>query len=107
MDFVSDSLADGRSFRALAIVDQYTRACPVVEIDLSLPGARVLQVLEQLAEERVLPDALRVDHGPELVCDAVRRWCAQRTWNSNISNLESLCRMGTSNHLTASCAMNV
>jgi hypothetical protein len=36
MDFVSDSLADGRSFRALAIVDHYTRECPVIEIDLSL-----------------------------------------------------------------------
>jgi putative transposase len=78
MDFVSDSLADGRSFRALAMVDHYTRECPVIEIDLSLPGARVLRVLEQLAEERGLPDAIRVDHGPEFVCDAVRRWCEQK-----------------------------
>ena len=45
MDFVSDSLADGRSFRALAIVDHYTRECPVIEVDLSLPGARVVRVL--------------------------------------------------------------
>jgi putative transposase len=44
MDFISDSLADGRSFRALAIVDHYPRECPVIEIDLSLPGARVLRV---------------------------------------------------------------
>ena len=63
MDFVSDSLADGRSFRALTVVDHYTRECPVIEIDLSLPGARVLRVLDQLAEERGLPDAIRVDHG--------------------------------------------
>jgi putative transposase len=54
MDFVSDSLADGRSFRALAIVDHFTRECPVIEVDLSLPGARVVRVLEQLAEERGL-----------------------------------------------------
>jgi putative transposase len=78
MDFVSDSLADGRSFRALAIVDHYTRECPVIEVDLSLPGARVLRVLEQLAEERGLPNAIRVDHGPEFICEAVRRWCAQK-----------------------------
>jgi putative transposase len=78
MDFVSDSLADGRSFRALAIVDHYTRECPVIEVDLSLPGARVVRVLEQLAEERGLPAAIRVDHGPEFVCDAVRRWCEQK-----------------------------
>jgi len=78
MDFVSDSLADGRSFRALAIVDHYTRECPVIEVDLSLPGARVVRVLEQLAEERGLPHAIRVDHGPEFVCDSVRRWCERK-----------------------------
>ena len=78
MDFVSDSLADGRSFRALTVVDHYTRECPVIEVDLSLPGARVIRVLEQLAEERGLPDAIRVDHGPEFVCDAVRRWCERK-----------------------------
>jgi putative transposase len=78
MDFVSDSLTDGRSFRALAIVDHYTRECPVIEVDLSLPGARVLRVLEQLAEERGLPQAIRVDHGPEFICDTVRRWCEKQ-----------------------------
>ncbi len=45
----------------------------------SLPGARVLRILEQLAEKRGVPDALSVDHGPELVCDAVRRWCQQKS----------------------------
>ena len=63
MDFVSDSLVDGRTFRALAIVDHYTRECPVIEVDLSLPGARVVRVLERLAEERGLPEAIRVDNG--------------------------------------------
>lgn len=58
MDFVSDSLADGRTFRALAIVDHHTRECPVVEVDLSLPGSRVLRVLEQLAATRGLPEAI-------------------------------------------------
>jgi putative transposase len=42
-------------------VDHYTRECPVIEIDLSLPEARVLRVLEHLADERGLPDAIRVD----------------------------------------------
>jgi putative transposase len=75
MDFVSDNLTDGRSFRALAVVDHFTRECPVIEVDLSLPGARVVRVLEQVAEERGLPKAIRVDHGPEFVCNAVRTWC--------------------------------
>ena len=78
MDFVSDSLADGRTFRALAIVDHYTRECVVIEVDLSLPGARVIRVLERLAEERALPEAIRVDNGPEFVSEAVRQWCERR-----------------------------
>jgi putative transposase len=78
MDFVSDSLADGRTFRALAIVDHYTRECPVIEVDLSLPGARVIGVLERLAEERGLPKAIRVDNGPEFVCDVLRGWCKRK-----------------------------
>lgn len=77
MDFVSDSLADGRTFRALAIVDHYTRECPAIEVDLSLPSARVVRVLERVAEQRGLPEAIRVDNGPEFVSDTVRQWCAQ------------------------------
>ena len=78
MDFVSDSLADGRTFRALAIVDHYTRECPAIEVDLSLPGARVVRVLERLAKERGLPEAIRVDNGPEFVSDTIRRWCEHK-----------------------------
>lgn len=78
MDFVSDSLAHGRAFRALAIVDHYTRECPVIEVDLSLSGARVARVLERLAGQRGLPEAIRVDHGPEFVCHTLRRWCEQK-----------------------------
>jgi hypothetical protein len=59
-------------------VDHYTRECPVIEVDLSLPGARVLRVLEQLAGHCGLPNAIRVDHGPEFVCDAVRTWCEKK-----------------------------
>lgn len=51
MDFVSDSLADDRTFRVLAIADHYTREGPVIEVDLSLPGARVLRVLERRAKK--------------------------------------------------------
>jgi putative transposase len=63
MDFVSDSLTDSRTFRALAMVDHYTRECPVIEVDLSLSGARVVRVLERLAEQRGVPEAIRVDNG--------------------------------------------
>jgi putative transposase len=78
MDFVSDSVADGRAYRALAIIDHYIRQCLAIEVDLSLPGAPVLRILEHLPEERGLPEAIRVDNGPEFVCDTVRRWCERK-----------------------------
>jgi putative transposase len=50
MDFVSDALSDGRRFRALTIVDDFTRESPAIEVDTSLPGDRVVRVLETLAD---------------------------------------------------------
>ena len=56
MDFVADSTVTGRRFRALAIVDDYSRECPAIEVDTSLGGRRVVGVLERLAEIRGLPE---------------------------------------------------
>src|SRR5205085_2788542 len=53
MDFMRDTLADGRVFRTLNIVDDYTRECLAIEVDTSLPGARVVRALERLAAEAV------------------------------------------------------
>lgn len=78
MDFVTDTLATGRRFRVLTIVDEFTRECPAVEVDTSLPGARVIRVLERLACTRGLPKEVRVDNGPEFVCRAVRAWCESK-----------------------------
>lgn len=55
MDFVRDTLGDGRAFRALTIVDDCTRESPAIEVDFSLPGARVVAVLDRLARTRGLP----------------------------------------------------
>ena len=65
MDFVSDNTVIGRRFRALAIVDDYSRECPAIEVDTSLGGARVVGVLERLAETWGLPEVITVDNGPE------------------------------------------
>ena len=65
MDFVTDSIVTGRRFRALAIVDDYSRECPAIELDTSLGGARVVRVLERLADIRGLPEVITVDNGPE------------------------------------------
>jgi len=48
MDFTVDTLADGRGFRTLNIVDEFTRECVAIEVDRSLPGLRVARVLDRL-----------------------------------------------------------
>jgi putative transposase len=65
MDFVADSIVNGQRFRALAIVDDYSREYPAIEVDTSLDGARVVGVLERLEETRGLPEGVTVDNGPE------------------------------------------
>jgi putative transposase len=74
MDFVTDSTVTGRRFRALTIVDNYSRECPAIEVDTSLGGARVVSVLERLAETRGLPEVITVDNGPEFAGKALDEW---------------------------------
>jgi putative transposase len=78
MDFVSDSFITGRRFRALTIVDDFSRECPAIEVDTSLGGARVVMVLERLAETRGLPEVITVDNGPEFVGRALDEWAYRR-----------------------------
>ena len=78
MDFVSDSLVTGRRFRALTIVDDFSRECPAIEVDTSLGGARVVQVLERLAELRGLPGMITIDNGPEFTGRALDEWAYRR-----------------------------
>ena len=74
MDFVTDSLVTGRRFRALVIVDDYSRECPAIEVDTSLGGRRVVEVLERLGETRGLPEVITVDNGPEFTGQALDEW---------------------------------
>ena len=78
MDFVSDALGDGRRFRALTIVDDFTRESPAIEVDTSLPGERVVRVLERLAITRGLPSAIVCDNGPEFRGEALEQWADAR-----------------------------
>lgn len=78
MDFVSDALGDGRKFRALTIVDDFTRECPAIEVDTSLPGLRVARVLDRLAQERGLPRAIVCDNGPEFAGQDLDQWAHAR-----------------------------
>jgi len=74
MDFITDTIVTGRRFRALAIIDQYSRECPVIEVDTSLGGRRVVSVLERLAETRGLPEVITIDNGPEFAGRALDEW---------------------------------
>ena len=74
MDFTRDSLAGGRKFRTLNLMDGYTREALWIEVDNSLPGLRVVRVLERVAEERGVPEAIQVDNGPEFISQVVDQW---------------------------------
>jgi putative transposase len=74
MDFVRDTLASGRVFRALTLVDTCTRECLTIEVDVSLSGERVVRVLEQLRVSRGLPARISCDNGPEFRSRALDAW---------------------------------
>ena len=74
MDFVHDALVDGRRFRILAVVDDYTRENLCLIADTSLPGGRVIRELEAVVARRGLPRQCVSDNGPEFTGLAMLRW---------------------------------
>ena len=74
LDFVSDQLADGRRFRVLNIVDDYSRACVGQLVATSISGLRLTRYLDELALERPLPKSSVLDNGPELTSKAMFFW---------------------------------
>jgi putative transposase len=79
IDFMSDSLVDGRRFRLLNIIDDYNRESLWIEIDTSLPSRRVIRVLERLLEMGGKPLRIRVDNGPEFISDLLKHWCEEHS----------------------------
>lgn len=78
MDFVQDSLSDGRKFRILTVVDDFSRECPVMEVDSSIGGFRVARVLDRISQMRGLPEAITVDNGPEFSGKTLDEWAYRR-----------------------------
>ena len=74
LDFVSDTLTDGRRFRILAVVDDYTRECLCLVADTSLSGLRVVRELDALIARRGRPLSCVSDNGTELTSMAILRW---------------------------------
>jgi putative transposase len=77
LDFMSDALYVGRRFRTLNILDEGMREALSIEIDTSLPGDRIVRVLERVCTWRGAPQAIRCDNGPELTSQVFVDWCAR------------------------------
>jgi putative transposase len=78
LDFVSDAFTDGRRFRVLAVVDDFTRECLTLVPDTSISGARVARELDAVVARRGRPGAVVSDNGTELTSMAILRWSEER-----------------------------
>lgn len=78
LDFVADALGDGRRFRILCVVDDFSRECLACVVDTSIGGVRVVRELERLVMERSAPRVIVSDNGCELTSTAVLRWSLGR-----------------------------
>jgi putative transposase len=78
LDFIGDTLSDGRRFRILCIVDDFSRECLACVADTSLSGLRVVRELERLTNARATPRVIVSDNGTELTSVAVLRWVTDR-----------------------------
>lgn len=78
MDFVADGLQDGRRFRILTVVDQFTREAVLVEADLFLSGRKVAMALNHVAQTRPLPQTITVDNGAEFAGKDLDAWAYWR-----------------------------
>ena len=74
IDFMSDSLMDGRLLRTFNVLDDYNREGLGIDVDLSLPSSRVVRCLEQIIEWRGEPAANRLDNGPEYIAQSLVEW---------------------------------
>jgi putative transposase len=77
MDFVSDRLADGRWFRILTVIDQYTRECLCAYADRSQTGEKVVTQMKRLAAMRGMPESITTDNGGEFAGKAMEAWAYQ------------------------------
>lgn len=78
MDFVSDALFDGRRFRALTLVDNFSRECLEIEVGGSLKAEDVVRVMERMKLTRgIVPERIKVDNGSEFISKALDKWACQ------------------------------
>lgn len=85
MDFVHDQLVDGRCFRVLNIIDDFTREAVACELDTSLSGVRVARVLDRLSATRGLPKVITCDNGTEFTSKALQAWASRHDVRLNFT----------------------
>lgn len=78
IDFVHDTLADGRVIRLLTVVDDFTRVCPLIAVDFALPAPHVTALLDRVAERTPLPRRIVCDNGTEFTSQAFDQWAHAR-----------------------------
>ncbi|WP_376100645.1 IS3 family transposase (plasmid) [Roseomonas sp. CCTCC AB2023176] len=75
-DFVADRTHDGRKFRLLNVIDEFSHECPAIRVGRKLGADDVIDVLSDLFILRGVPDHIRSDNGPEFVAKSVQGWIA-------------------------------
>jgi putative transposase len=78
LDFVHDTLGDGRVIRVLTVVDDFTRSCPLIAVDFSLPALEVTARLDELACTTPLPRRIVCDNGSEFTSQIFDQWAHER-----------------------------
>jgi putative transposase len=78
MDFVHDTLTDGRPFRILTVVDNWSRSSPVIEAGFRMSGEIVSQILDRVLGDQPSPRSITVDHGTEFQSRALEDWAYRR-----------------------------
>ncbi|QTL94358.1 Integrase core domain protein [Aeromonas jandaei] len=78
MDFMHDQLSDGRSVRLFNVIDDFDREALCIEVDFSLPAARVKRALEQVIAWRGKLAEIRCDNGPEYISEELKRWAEKQ-----------------------------
>jgi putative transposase len=78
MDFVADSLSDGRRIRVLTIIDSFTRECLALKVAKSLPSPSVTETLNRVIRHRGAPRTIQVDNGSEFTSNHFDAWAYLR-----------------------------
>jgi len=107
MDFMSDRVADGRWFRILTVVDQFTRECLCLVADQSLTGEKVAQALELVVAQRGAPRAITVDNGSEFASGSWRPGHTATAFSRILFGQANPSRTASSRVSMVACGMSV